>query len=198
MKRFFAVLAFAVCMPLASHGEKTFEELDSAMTRAVAARAQAEKEKSAWQAEKLQLQEAIKAYEARLDALRESAEKRRAENEAMRKNLDVISDKISRDEEFLEKLSAFLDLKYSQILSNDSARDMLEKENALPVNFEGKTVMEKFRSLAAMLSTLRIKDGELSTEHGAVSTGAFVTARSSGKKAVKTFYVERGKEPADE
>ena len=62
----------------------------------------------------------------------------------------------------------------------------------------GGPVMEKFRSLAAMLSTLRIKDGELSTEHGAVSTGAFVTARSSGKKAVKTFYVERGKEPADE
>lgn len=198
MKRFFAMLALAACAPLAAHGEKGFEQMDSAMARAVEARAQAEAEKNAWHAEKIRLQETIKAYGARLDALKKSAEKRRAENEAMRKNLDVISDKISRDEEFLEKLSAFLDLKYSQIISNETARGILEKENALPANFDGKTVMEKFRSLAAMLSTLRMKDGEIFSEPGAVSTGVFVSARSADKKSPRTFYVDRGKGAADE
>ena len=114
-----------------------------------------------------------------------------AENKVSRGNCDVLLRKIERDELALEKASAFLDLKYMQIIANTEAAKILGDSDAAPKNFPTKTLPEKVRAIMNALSVLESADKSVVRDGEKISTGVFVKAEGADCKPIAVLKVDR-------
>ena len=191
MKIKIAVLLISALAFSQSSASPDFDRLDAAITRSAKIKTATVEKKIAWNAEKARLEALENSYAGLLKSKREKLDKIEAENKVSRGNCDVLLRKIERDELALEKASAFLDLKYMQIIANPEAAKILGDSDAAPKNFPTKTLPEKVRAIMNALSVLESADKSVVRDGEKKSTGVFVKAEGADCKPIAVLKVDR-------
>ena len=196
----FVVFAFSACAAFAAatFGDTVpnmkFGNLDAALAEAARIEAGTARKEALWNDEKSRLETLEKSYRALVESRRAKIAEAERGAAAMLETCEVVVKKIQRDESSLERASAFLDLKYMQLLSDKRAVAVLESAGAPVKKFEAKTLPEKVRALAEMLARLREADEAVRRSGTSVSTGLFVRAEGGESGGIAVLKVERVKE----
>ena len=165
-----------------------FERIDSMLTESTKVMVATAEKKVAWENEKARLMSLLTSYETLLKSKKDTLKKLQTENSKIEAGVKSISEKITKDELELSKISALLDSYFTQLQKNKIAVRIL-KENSFDLDmFSSKNVVEKLSFLCRAYSKLFEADSLLNNDGTNVSTGVFTSA--SGKVNGNTAIIK--------
>lgn len=189
------VIFFVFCaVPL--FAEAGFADADAPLTESVRARAATAERLENWREERARLLALEKSYAALAKSKRAEIAAVAEANKSAREALADASAKNASDVRDLERLSSFVDARYSALLADARAAEILRE--SFPANLGGKTAVEKLRILAGAIDRLFAADKAVEKSSGGkVRTGVFLRADGAelrgGIAELKTEGAKRGK-----
>lgn len=189
------VIFFVFCaVPL--FAEAGFADADVPLTESVRARAATAERLENWREERARLLALEKSYAALAKSKRAEIAAVAEANKSAREALADASAKNASDVRDLERLSSFVDARYSALLADARAAEILHE--SFPANLGGKSAVEKLRVLADAIDRLFAADKAVEKSSGGkVRTGVFLRAEGAelrgGIAELKTEGAKRGK-----
>ena len=189
------VIFFVFCaVPL--FVEAGFADADAPLTESVRARAATAERLENWREERARLLALEKSYAALAKSKRAEIAAVAEANKSAREALADASAKNASDVRDLERLSSFVDARYSALLADARAVEILRE--SFPANLGGKSAVEKLRVLADAIDRLFAADKAVEKSSGGkVRTGVFLRAEGAelrgGIAELKTEGAKRGK-----